>query len=648
QGDSPLAERKAAALAVDPDLLGELLGRAELRDLLDPDVLDQTERELQRLTSDRRARDAEGVADLLRLLGPLTTDEVAGRCTAPTQAAEWIGTLESARRCVRVRIAGRDFVAAVEDVARLRDALGVPVPPGVPAAFTEPIADPLGDLVARYARTHGPFQAPAVATRLGLGNAVVSDVLHRLAASGRLREGEFRPDGHGNEWCDAGVLRRVRRRSLAAARAEVEPVDPVALGRFLPAWQGVGGHLRGTDGVLAAVEQLAGCAVPASALEPFLLRGRVSDYQPAMLDELTASGEVVWAGAGALPGADGWLSLHLADTAPLTLPSPVDVDLTDEHQRVLEVLAGGGGYFFRQLSDATECTDDQRLAAVVWELAWAGYLTNDTLAPLRSMLGGGTTAHRPRRAAPRGRLASRARTGRPAMPSRTGPPTMAGRWSRTPERVTDPTRRAHAAADQLLQRHGVVTRGAVAAERVPGGFGGVYKVLAAFEDTGKCRRGYFVAGLGAAQFGTSGAVDRLRSYAVDPAESARAPSQPLVLAATDPANPFGAALPWPDRATETTSAGHRPGRKAGSVVVLVGGSLVLYVERGGRTLLTFTADDELLQLALGALADAVRAGGLGTLTVERADGEPLLGSPMGTALEAAGFHATPRGVRLRP
>ncbi len=658
EGDSPLAERKAAALALDPALLGELLGRAELRDLLDPDVVDEIERELQRLSDDRRAKGIEGAADLLRLLGPLTSEEIAARSTDPIAAPHHLAKLEAVRRAVRVRIAGTEHFAAVEDVSRLRDALGVPVPVGVPEAFTEPVTDPLGDLCARYARTHGPFTTTDVAARFGLGQAVASDALNRLVAAGRLVAGEFRPGSTGTEWCDAEVLRRLRRRSLAAARQQVEPVEPAALGRFLPVWQHIGSRLRGADGVLAVVEQLSGCAVPASALEPFVLGSRLVDYSPSMLDELTSAGEVLWAGAGALPGGDGWISLHIADTAALTLPDLVELDLTEGHARVLEVLSGGGGYFFRQLSDAVGSTDDQQLAAAVWDLAWAGHLTNDTLAPLRALFSAGRGAHRQRRTAPRSRVTgpnrlSRSALHRPAargaaLPARTGPPTVAGRWSLTPPREADPTRRAHAAAEALLERHGVVTRGAVASERTPGGFAAVYKVLSAFEESGRCRRGYFVASLGAAQFGVAGAVDRLRSVAAEGDSAESGAPRALVLAATDPANPYGAALPWPDRSADAANSGHRPGRKTGAVVVLVDGCLALYVERGGRTLLTFTSDPERIQPAVDALALAVRDGALGRLTVERADGEHILGSALSSALEAAGFHATPRGLRLRP
>ncbi|KQZ70085.1 ATP-dependent helicase [Nocardioides sp. Root151] len=656
EGDSPIAERRAAALSLDQGLLAELLGRAELRELLDPEVLLEVEAELQRLAPDRRARDAEGVADLLRLLGPLSTAEVAERSVEGADAAAWLTGLADVRRVAVVRMGGDERWCAVEDIARLRDGLGVPVPQGTPDAFTEPVDDPLGDLVGRYARSHGPFTTAEVATRLGLGVAVARQTLLRLAASGRVLEGEFRPAGSGDEWCDAEVLRRLRRRSLARLRKEVEPVDPEALGRFLPPWQHVTGRargaLRGVDGVLAAVDQLAGCPVPASALEPLVLAARVSDYEPAMLDELTAAGEVVWSGHGALPGSDGWVAVHLADQAPLTLPEPAAADLGDLHRAVLEALAPGGAYFFRQLGQAVDSTNDAELNAALWDLVWAGHLTNDTLAPLRALTRSGTSAHRSRRTPPRARVAPA--RGRAAMPSRTGPPETAGRWALLPAIDTDPTRRAHATAEALLERHGVVTRGAVMSERVPGGFAGVYKVLSAFEESGRCRRGYFVAGLGAAQFGAAGAVDRLRTHVELP--TGQKPTA-VALAATDPANPFGAALPWPVVSTdgersEKGAAGHRPGRKAGAMVVLVDGALTLYVERGGRTLLTFSDSPDLLGPACAALGDAVRRGTLGRLTVEKADGAPLLGrgdagSPLRAALAEAGFVTTPRGLRIR-
>jgi ATP-dependent Lhr-like helicase len=645
EGDAPLAERRAAALALDSALLGELLGRVDLRELLDPAVLAETERQLRWLTEQRRPRDAEDVVELLRVVGDLTLAELAERGVPE----EWLTELAAARRVLRVRIAGEERWVGVEDAARLRDALGVALPVGVAEAYLTPVADPLGDLVARYARTHGPFAAASCAARFGLGVFVVEQVLRRLAATGRVVSGEFAPDTVGTQWCDAEVLRLLRRRSLAALRREIEPVPPRTLAAFLPRWQQVGSSARGVEALAATIEQLQGASVPASALERLVLPGRVADYSPAQLDELCASGEVVWAGSGAISGGDGWVTLAYADTAPLLLPPPDDaLTLAPLHEAVLGALADGQALFFRSLADRVGSTDDAALTAVVWDLVWAGHLTNDTLAPLRAALGGGG-AHRSRPTAPRTRYR---RPGRVALPTRSGPPTVAGRWSRLPERDIDPTRRAAALADLLLERHGVVTRGAVMAEQVVGGFAAVYPVLSALEERGAARRGYFVEGLGAAQFAVPGAVDRLRALA-DPAEGGRGRGGPtLVLAATDPANPYGAALPWPERVVDSgdgaaPATGHRAGRKAGALVVLVGGDLVLYVERGGRTILSFTDDSDALAMAGKALADAVHSGALGAMSVERADGEAVHSSPLRDALTAAGFRATPRGLRLR-
>ncbi|WP_280401913.1 ATP-dependent helicase [Nocardia carnea] len=704
-GDSPLAERRAAALSLDSGLLAELLGRVELRELLDGEVIAQTEQELQRLTPERRARDAEGLADLLRLLGPLTAEEARQRCR--DDPADWFAELAGARRALEVSYAGTVWWAAIEDAARLRDALGVPLPIGTPAAFIEPVPDPLGDLVARYARTHGPFGTEAVAHRFGLGTAVVTSALHQLSTEKRVVEGEFTPETAGSEWCDAQVLRRLRRRSLAAARHEVEPVATAALARFLPDWQHVGtGELRGIDGVAAVVDQLAGVAIPASAWESLVLPARVRDYSPALLDELMATGEVRWSGHGAINAKDGWIALHPADQAPLTLPPPDEFELDELHLTLLTVLGadpaawsprpnepaagqttgsvahspeppagspsrsrspgpnansaaptavpaervptgygaealrgGGGAYFFRQLADATGVLDDPRVAEALWDLVWAGLVSGDTFAPVRARLSGTTrapAAHRTPRRAPRGR----AYLPRPAMPTRSGPPTVAGRWSLLPDRALDNTVRAHATADLLLERYGVVTKGAVQNEGMPGGFALAYRVLSEFEDRGRCRRGYFVDSLGGAQFSTTDVVDRLRTFDGDrrPAGSA------LVLAACDPANPYGAALGWPKTAGE---AGHRPGRKAGALVVLVDGELVLYLERGGKTLLTCTEDPDARHAAATALAEVVRSGQVDSLVIDRVDGESVHGNTLADFLTAAGFTATPRGLRLR-
>ncbi len=667
EGDAPLAERRAQALSLDSTLLAELLGQAELRELLSPEALEEVEAEISRRTPDRRAKDLEGVADLLRMLGDLTTEEVIDRGGEPG----WLVELESQRRVLRVRIAGQERWVPVEDAGRLRDALGAALPVGIAEAFLEPVRDPVGDLVSRYARTHGPFHPRDVAARYGLGVAVVDGALARLSASGRVVHGEFRPGGTGLEWCDAEVLRLLRRRSLAKLRQEVEPVPPQALARFLPQWQGIssGASGRGLDALVRVVEQLQGASVPASALETLVLPSRVPGYTPSMLDELTTSGEVLWAGQGSLPGSDGWVSLQLADSADLVLPALGELSSTPLHDRVLDVLDGGQALFFRSLSERVGPADDPALTAVLWDLVWAGHLTNDTLGPLRALLGTGKTALTARRAPTR----QRSRYGRPVLPTRGSPPTVAGRWSRLPTRDGDATRRLHALAETLLDRHGVLTRGSVMAERAPGGFAAVYAVLKAFEEAGRVRRGYFVEGLGASQFAAAGAVDRMRALAAarpaadEPlwqtpvpggwdADSSsvrqrkrRDDARAVVLAATDPANPYGAALPWPERAVTEQDAptGHKPARKAGALVVLVDGVLVLYVERGGKTLLSFQAEDSLLIPAVDALALAVRDGALGRMTVTKADGEAALTSPLGAALEAAGFRPTPRGLRLR-
>jgi ATP-dependent helicase Lhr and Lhr-like helicase len=643
EGDAPLAERRAQALSLDRSVLAELLGREELRDLIDPAALADLELELQLLTPERKVRGPDGLHDALRLLGDLTVQEAAARSADPAAAPGWLAELEGSRRAVRLRVGGQERWVAIEDVARLRDGLGAAPPVGVPRAFLEPVADPVGDLLARWARTHGPFQAADPARRLGLGVAVVEQTLARLEAAGRVVHGEFRPGGSGREWLDAEVLRRLRRRSLAALRREVEPVPQEALARFLGAWQGVGPagpRSADADALFRVVEQLQGAAVPASALERQVLAARLPGYHPGLLDELCASGEVVWAGAGALGSDDGWVGLYLAEQAPLLAPEPLPVELAPLAVQVRDALAARGAMFFRQLADTVSAPGDSDLLLAIWELVWAGLVTNDTLAPLRALVAGGSR--------PASRRAPSRRYGRrgPARPSRTGPAAAAGRWTLTPTApaAPDATRRLHAVAEQLLERHGVLTRGAVVAERIPGGFAGVYPVLKAMEDAGRCRRGYFVDGLGGAQFAVPGAVDRLRALTDPPANP-----QTQVLAAADPANPYGAALAWPERTAAGTGErpGHRPGRKAGAVVILVDGDLVLYVERGGRTLLTFTDHPDRLARAADALALAVRDGALGRLAVEKADGETVFDSPLARALTEAGFRPTVRGLRLR-
>ncbi|WP_282006207.1 ATP-dependent helicase [Propioniciclava sinopodophylli] len=635
EGDSPLAERRAAALSLDPDLLAELLGTAEglsLRDLLDPAAIQRTRDELQHLAEGRRARDADEVTDLLRALGPLSEPDLAARSTDPEAVAGWLASLDEARRIFRVG----DRWAAAEDAGRLRDALGFALPPGLPHAFTDPVTDPLGDLLVRYARTHPPFAIDDVAAWLGVGPAVALAGLRGLQAAGRLVEGEFTPGASGREFVDPGVLRLIRRRSVAALRAEVEPVPAEDYARFLPAWQGVGGGYRGVDGVLRVIEQLAGVSLAASAVETLILPARVRDYAPAMLDELCAAGEVGWRGQGGLAASDGWVTLWPSDLGPLgaALGEPEgDLELA-----LVDALGTGGASFFSPLADAVGDPDGLAASDGLWSLVWKGLVTNDTLAPVRARLGGGSPTHRARTAAPRTRY------GRPRLrlPRASAPPSVGGRWSLVQAEPSAASTQALGErlvlnAELLLDRYGVVTRGAVQAEGIEGGFAGVYKVYSAAEDAGRLRRGYFVEGLGAAQFATTGAIDRLRGVGRGAAAGA------LVLAASDPANPFGAALPWPG------SGDHRPSRKAGALVVLDDGHLVAWLERGGRTALTWSTNPDQLRRTAEALVGLIHGGRVAALTVEKVDGDASLGAdhPFVHALLAAGFHQTPKGVRLR-
>ena len=771
EGDAPLAERRAQALALDPALLAELLGTEGLRELLDPAVVAETEADLQHQSMSRRCRDAEAVSDLLRTSGPLTVDEVAVRCVDAGAAAGWLAGLSASRRIIEVRVAGQPMWAAIEDAGRLRDALGVALPVGIPEVFTEPLPDPLGDLVARWARTHGPFTATALAQRYGLGVAVVGTALRRLAADGRIAEGEFLAEARGTQWCDSGVLRMLRRRCLARLRKEAEPVPPAVLGRFLPAWHGIGsgrqpgpGRGRADAGaVLEAIERLAGAPVPASAIETLVLPGRVPGYSPALLDELTAAGEVVWAGAGTVGSGDGWLVLAPAESAPLLLPEPGELTMTPLHGAVLTALAGGGGMFFRMLSDRVAAVldghpaDDGDLVAAIWDLAWAGLVTNDTLAPLRVVTSGGAAVRRP--AAPgRGAGSSLAAdlggvgrdgpwdsrggadggsrggpvpgvfnprpavrrssgfaggyagsgrygrgTRRAAMPTRTGPPTVSGRWSLLPERYglpetdsllaadglpagsagrTDPgaaTMRAHAIALTLLERHGVVTKGAVAAERIPGGFAAVYPVLRAMEETGQCRRGYFVEGLGGAQFALPGAVDRMRALAGDAVAATADGALPQDMAAGFPADPVrpggppaltspgGRKIPGgrscsPRPTRRSLTERHCPGRPVPRRPRPRTGPGARRVRSSCCSPATWSCTSSAaarrccpglktwprLSRAPGRCAGAVREGALGRITVEKADGGIVAhDSPLTRALESAGFRPTPRGLRLR-
>jgi ATP-dependent helicase Lhr and Lhr-like helicase len=547
---------------------------------------------------------------------------------------EWLAQLERERRAVAVPIGGERRYIAAEDAGRYRDALGIPPPPGLPAAFLEYAPDPLGELVARYARTHGPFQAQDVATRFGLGVGPVVAALGALEAVGRVVQGEFRPGGAGREWCDTGVLRALRQRSLARLRQEVEPVDQAALGRLYASWQGIGSGRRGPDALLEIIEQLQGAVLPASVLETQVLPARLERYDRREMDLLMASGQVLWVGHEPLGQQDGRVSLYLAEHAPFLAPSrPAGPD-GEIHQPLREHLAARGASLFPQLLLAAGGGFAPEVVAALWDLVWAGEVTNDTLQPLRAFLN-------PRRGRERPTFGYRRRGA--MLPTRTlTPPEAAGRWSLVSTLVygePTPTERLAARAQQLLERYGVLVREAVQAEGLEGGFSVVYGVLRTLEEAGRVRRGYFVAGCGALQFATPGAVDRLRTLR-EPGEA----MQSVFLAATDPANPYGAARQWPERAE-----GRRPARAAGSWVILVDGALAAYIARGERDLLTFLDQvperepEAVAHEVARVLAAQVGPGRRQSLFVREVDGRPAHETLMAGALTGAGFRHGAQG-----
>jgi ATP-dependent Lhr-like helicase len=702
-GDAPLAERRAQALAVDQSQLRELLGDAELRELLDADSMEAIERQLQRLDPQYHVKSADGVHDMLLSLGDLTEAEVRERTLTADVAASTAGLI-AARRLLAVRIAGAPRLIAVEDAARFRDALGVPLPVGIPEALLQPVRDPLGDLALRYARTHAPFPAADFALRYGLGVPASEAVLTRLAVEGRLVEGEFRPGGTRREWTDAGVLRMLRRRSLAKLRHEVEPVDQPVLGRFATTWQGIVKRRNGADALLDAFEQLQGAPLPASILETEILPARIDIYDPADLDAVTAAGEVVWVGVEPLGERDGRVALYLADHLPRLLPPRVrlkpdttgtrtprrppgtapgsggvrlqpDPDEFSEREiAILDVLRDRGASFFGPLHEAVGAGYPAETVDALWNLVWQGLITNDTFHALRAFT---------RSRAPRRRVKGRHVEVTAFRSRRLAPPSAEGRWALVPTadlkvrttsrgvvqafRPAETTKWAAAVTQQLLARHGVVTREAVAADGVAGGFGIVYPVLKGLEENGRIRRGYFVAGLGATQFALPGALDLLRSLR-------DAPDDPeiAVLAATDPANPYGAALAWPRKKPQSPQrseridlstgsaispvfsgdAGRGPTRSVGATVILVNGALAAYLPRGDRQLLAFLPDAEPDRSRIGravarVLIDRARTGGDSPrgMLIEEIDGAPPDRHPMAPLLGEAGFVAGAMGLQ---
>jgi ATP-dependent Lhr-like helicase len=638
QGDAPLAERRAAALAPDHAQLRELLGAADYRELLDAEAIDALTLELQRL-DERRASGPDGVHDLLLHLGDLADEELAARVPAEAVAggelARWIDELLVTRRIVRVRIAGERRLAAAEDAARLRDALGVALPPGLPEAFLEAGDDPLGDLVARYARTHGPFRASDAAARLGLGEAAVTPVLERLGQRGRVVSGDFLPGGAGREWCDAAVLRRLKSRSLATLRKQIEPVEPEALARFLPRWQGVHRPRRGLDGLLDAIEQLQGAPLLASDLDDLILSARVEDYLPSDLDELCAAGEVVWRGVESVGPNDGRVALYLADNVSLLAPEPTALDDPTAEQ-IRDLLAARGALFFDDIVGQLGGFRNDVLDSL-WQLVWTGHVTNDTFAPWRT-----------RRRTGNGRATTRRRRDRRAFRSRRAArqPGSEGRWSLInygPPDARSLTARQTALTEQLIRRYGVLVRGAVSRELVEGGFSAIYPILRAMEESGRVRRGYFVAGMGGAQFAAPGSDELLRR---DKGPAAPSDDGVISIGASDPANAYGSILKWP----ATAAAGIQPQRGGGARVFLLDGRLIGYLSRTGNHLMTFPPDDPADELAWREkLADGLsRLARRGSpVMIGHVDGEPIGLSTLAPLLVKRGFTPNSRGYLHR-
>ena len=609
EGDAPLAERRAQALTLDRDLLAELLGSEDLRELLDPAAIATVELELQGLLPERFPRDADEAHDLLVRLGDLTDEE----CQARGLSIEWLTALEQERRAVPARIAGERRWIAAEDAGRYREATGTSLPVGLPEAFLAPGADPLQSLIRRWARTHVPFMAMDVSRRWALPPAAVEGALAALSVRGDVIAGEFRRAAQGREHCHPEVLRMLRRRSLAALRREVESVSADVLARFLPAWHGIGSNASGTDRLLEVVFQLQGLALPATVIERDVLAARIRDYNPRLLDDLVAMGEVVWVGRGSLGATDGRVSLYLRGDAERLLQEPGQKPTGDVHDRLRDHLKHRGATFFRDLYGAAGGGDEEVVLDALWDLVWAGEVTNDSFSPLRLL---GPVSRRP--------------THRPRLPKLTQP-RAAGRWSLVGDLISAaaPTERLFGQAGVLLQRHGVLTREAVVGEGWAGGFAGMYPVLRAMEESGRIRRGYFVEGLGGSQFALPGAVDRLRSMR-------EAAGGIMALAACDPANAFGLVIPWPEQDAHMA-------RAAGAFCVLDGGELVLYLERGSRSLIT---RGEVKREHLHALmAVAVRAG---KVELQRIDGIAAVESKLQPLLREAGFASTHRGLAVYP
>jgi ATP-dependent helicase Lhr and Lhr-like helicase len=639
-GDAPLAERRAQALSIDQEQLRDLLGDADLRELLDAEAISEVEEQLQGLLETQRIRSADGIHDLLLRIGDLSREELLRRLAD----AELLGQLERllrARRMLEIKITGEKRLIAVEDAARYRDALGVPLPPGIAAALLEPVAAPVLELVRRYARTHGPFTLAELRARFALDQPQLEGVLNALLLDGRIVEGGFRPGGLYREWCDAEVLRLIRRKSLARLRREVEPIEQQTLARLATHWQGVLQRRRGLDALLDTIEHLQGVPLAASLVETSILPARLANYSPGSLDTLIAAGEVVWCGLDSLGEHDGRIGLFLADKLRTLLPlrpaAPADNPLSPRELALLEQLGQSGAAFFAQLHEAVGGGYPGESLDALWNLVWRGLVTNDTFHALRAYVARPASSRQPKR-----------QHNLPAFRSRrTTPPSAQGRWTLVPSPTVSATEWSHAVANQLLNRYGVLTRESAASENLPGGFSAIYDVLKALEESGRIRRGYFVAGLGATQFALPAAVDLLRGLRGGPPVEK---PEMVTLAATDPANMYGSVLRWPAAAALT--------RSAGASVVLRNGEMVAYLRRNNPNVQAFLPSEEPERSATARDLSAFLAGlaqqdmearedHRGGMLISTINGEPAAQDFLAPFLQDAGFHLAPTGLNFR-
>ena len=644
-GDAPLAERRAQTLAIDQAQLRELLGDIELRELLDADAMADVEAQAQQLDSRYHARSIDGVHDLLLHLGDLTAEEAAARSRIDAAAA--LAALAGARRIITVTIAGEPRVIPVEYAARYRDALGIPLPAGLPESLLQAVPDAPLDLARRFARTHGPFTTEEFATRYALGRATAQALLDMLASSGRLLQGEFRPGGSSREWCDSDTLQSIRRRSLAKLRRQVEPVEPHVFVRLLTTWQGLVRRRPGLDALLDAIEHLQGAPLPASIFESEILSARVEAYSPADLDALCAAGEVVWCGLEPVGERDGRLALYLTDHLRrlLSRSTPPNIEKDSRERLMIDHLERSGASFFAALHEAAGGGYPGDTVNALWNLVWQGLVTNDTFHPLRAFT---------RPAAKRSRRASE----RSFRTRRVSPPSAEGRWSLVAQRAgtpASPTEWSTATAQQLLSRYGVLTREVAGSEGIYGGFSAVYNALKALEDAGRIRRGYFVSGVGATQFALPAALDLMRSLREPPDEP-----ELVVLAASDPANPYGTMLKWPGRDNQSSEIGalhvsapqtetRGPTRTVGAQLVLINGTLAAYLSRGARQILVYLPEEEPQRSTIGRplAAHLITMARTEGFLIGEINGVDAAAHPFAPYLVEAGFIPSARGYMVR-